>query len=102
MTYLDLPFETHRPVQVRLNDGVWCDEYLELYREIEGAWSGFVRYSMEPGVGHLPRVVRSAADPRALIPIWTRGMAMSETNPSAVPAVAASGESALCYSTRSI
>ena len=53
MTNVDLPFEKHRPVQVRLGDGVWCDGYLELYREIEGVWSGLVRYTMEPGVTYL-------------------------------------------------
>ncbi len=53
MTYVDLPAEEHRPVQVQLDDGLWCDGYLESYRQVEGVWAGFVRYSPEPGVNHL-------------------------------------------------
>jgi hypothetical protein len=53
MTYVDLPWDQPRPVQVQLDDGVWCDGYLESYRQVEGVWSGFVRYSTEPGVNYL-------------------------------------------------
>lgn len=53
MTYVDLPPDEYRPVQVQLNGGVWCDGYLESYRKVEGLWSGFVRYSTEPGVNYV-------------------------------------------------
>ena len=50
MTYVDLDPDDYRPVQVQLGDGIWCDDYLESYRRVDGVWSGFVWYSPEQGV----------------------------------------------------
>jgi hypothetical protein len=49
MTYVDLTPDEHRRVEVRLDDGLWCPGRLESYRQVEGVWSGFVRYSTSPG-----------------------------------------------------
>jgi hypothetical protein len=53
MTYLDLPVEQHRLVQVQHDDGRWCEGWLEAYRQVDGVWSGFVRYWTGPGVNYL-------------------------------------------------
>jgi hypothetical protein len=49
MTYVDLPPDEHREVEVRLDDGLWCPGVLTSYRHVEGVWSGFVRYTPRPG-----------------------------------------------------
>jgi hypothetical protein len=36
MTYVDLPPDEHRPAQVQLAHGVWCDGYLESYSSGRG------------------------------------------------------------------
>ena len=66
MTYIDLRPDNVRPVQVRLDDGLWVDGMLEAERKVEGVWQGWVRYSTglsdtyigwfeEPRIrGHLP------------------------------------------------
>ena len=33
MTYVDLPWEKHRPVQVQLVDGVWCGRLSQIYAD---------------------------------------------------------------------
>jgi hypothetical protein len=53
VTYVDLPWERHRPVQVQHDDGTWCDGWLEAYRQVDAVWSAFVRYSTKPGVNYL-------------------------------------------------
>jgi hypothetical protein len=53
MTYVDLRPEEHRAVQVQLDDGLWYDGWLEAYRQVEGVWAGYVRYSYQPGQNHL-------------------------------------------------
>ena len=53
MTYVDLRPDDYRPVQVQLDDDVWCNGYLECYRQVKGVWSGFVGYSPEPGENYL-------------------------------------------------
>jgi hypothetical protein len=49
VTYVELPPEEHRHVQVQLDDGLWYEGWLESYRKVEGVWSGLVRYAPEPG-----------------------------------------------------
>lgn len=53
MAYVDLEPDDYRLVHVQLDDGRWCGGYLESYRQVDGVWSGFVRYSTEPGVNYL-------------------------------------------------
>jgi hypothetical protein len=53
MTYVELGPEGFRPVRVRLADGRWCDGWLEAYRQVEGIWAGYVRYSTQPGENYL-------------------------------------------------
>jgi hypothetical protein len=53
MTYVDLAPDDHRPGQVQFDAGRRCDGWLEAYRQVEGVWSGYVRYSTEPGVNYL-------------------------------------------------
>ena len=53
MTYVDLRPEDYRAVQVQRDDGLWCDGWLEAYRQVEGVWSGYVRYSKQPGQNYL-------------------------------------------------
>jgi hypothetical protein len=53
MTYVDLDPDDYRAVQVQLDAGRWCDGWLEAYRQVEGVWSGYVRYSTKPGVNYL-------------------------------------------------
>ena len=53
MTYVQLEPEEHRAVEVRLDDGIWVEGFLEAYRHVEGVWSGFVRYTLGPGETHL-------------------------------------------------
>ncbi len=45
MTYVDLRPDNVRPVQVLTHDGRWVDGNLEAYRQRDGVWSGWVRYS---------------------------------------------------------
>jgi hypothetical protein len=53
VTYVQLEGHEHRPVEVQLDDGTWLEGYLEAYRQVEGVWSGFVRYGLGPGKTHL-------------------------------------------------
>lgn len=53
MTYVDLRPDDIRHVQVRLDDGIWVDGDLEVYRKVEGVWSGQVRYSVGVGQQHI-------------------------------------------------
>ena len=53
MTYVDLRPDDTRRVQVRLDDGIWVDGELEVYRKVEGVWSGRVRYSLGVGEQHI-------------------------------------------------
>jgi hypothetical protein len=46
MTYVQLDPEEHREVRVQHSDGVWYPGYLEAYRQVEGVWEGYVRYTM--------------------------------------------------------
>jgi len=46
VTYLDLRPDNVRPVQVRLDDGIWVDGMLEAERKVEGVWQGWVRYTL--------------------------------------------------------
>jgi hypothetical protein len=48
MTYVQLDADDHRPVQVHLDDGLWVPAWLEAYRQVEGVWSGYVRYTTAP------------------------------------------------------
>jgi hypothetical protein len=49
VTYVELGPDDTRKVQVRLDDGIWVPGELEVYRKVEGAWSGRVRYSIAGG-----------------------------------------------------
>ena len=46
VTYVQLDGHEHRPVEVQLDDGIWVPGFLEAYRQVEGVWSGLVRYSL--------------------------------------------------------
>jgi hypothetical protein len=50
VTYVDLPWEKHRLVRVQHDDGTRCNGWLEAYRQVDGVWSGFLRYSHGQGV----------------------------------------------------
>ena len=45
MTYHHLDGRDAQPVEVQLDDGTWAPGFLEAYRNVEGVWSGFVRYT---------------------------------------------------------
>lgn len=49
MTYVQLEDHEHQPVEVRLDDGIWVAGVLETYRQVEGVWSGYVRYTVAAG-----------------------------------------------------
>jgi hypothetical protein len=57
VSYVDLPANDFRTVQVRLDDGRWAKGSLEAYRTIEGVWSGYVRYTTGQGQTYLDWVV---------------------------------------------
>lgn len=46
MTYVELDPHEHQHVQIRLDDGIWVDGSLEVFRKVEGVWSGRVRYTL--------------------------------------------------------
>ena len=53
MTYVDLPPDDYRDVEVQTDDGLWHPGRLQAYRQVEGVWSAFVRYSTGPGENRL-------------------------------------------------
>jgi hypothetical protein len=48
MTYVQLNPDDHREVRVLHRDGVWYPGWLEAYRQVEGVWSAYVRYTIAP------------------------------------------------------
>lgn len=53
MTYVALDADEHREVRVQLDDGLWVPGWLEAYRQVEGVWSGHVRYTLGVGRTHI-------------------------------------------------
>ena len=45
MTYVDLRPHHTREVQVLVEEETWVVGWLEAYQQLDGVWSGFVRYS---------------------------------------------------------
>ena len=45
MTFRKLPWQEHRPVRVRFEDGRQVDGWLEAWRKDPDGWRGRVRYS---------------------------------------------------------
>jgi hypothetical protein len=58
MSYVDLGTNDFQVVQVRLDNGQWAMGSLEGYRNVDGVWSGYVRYS-SGGQSHVDWMVES-------------------------------------------
>ena len=53
MTYVKLPWQEQREVQVKYRDGRWYPGWLEAYRRDRDGWHGYVSYTKAPSATYL-------------------------------------------------